>query len=79
VRLAHTYSPERLERAGARALHFGAADYVTVKRILQAGLDQQPLPPAPRHPPAHQRYTFVRQASEFVASLLGASTWGGNR
>jgi len=83
VRLAHPYSPERLERACARALHFGAADYVTVKRILQAGLDQQPLPAPPptttgaSSPPRH--YTFVRQASEFVASLLGAGTGGGHR
>lgn len=43
LRLAQTYSPQRLEAACARAAHFGAADYVTVKRILQEGLDQLPL------------------------------------
>ena len=83
VRLAHAPqgSPARLERACARALACGAGDYPTVKRILQARLEADPLPlplplPLPRpvasRPPGAERpYTFVRHASEFVASLLG--------
>jgi hypothetical protein len=70
VRLAQRTSPERLERACARALAFGAADYPTVKRILAGALEGGDPPPAP----APRAYTFVRQAGEFVASLLGGAS-----
>lgn len=54
VRLAHTTTPARLERACARAQAFGAADYATIKRILHAGLDQhqQEFSPVPALPTA---------------------------
>jgi len=69
LRLAQRTSPERLERACARALAFEAADYPTVKRILAEQLDALPPPvAAPVRP-----YTFVRQASEFVTSLFGGA------
>jgi hypothetical protein len=67
LRLAQRTAPERLERACARALAFGAADYPTVKRILAEQLEALPPPVAPPVRP----YTFVRQASEFVTSLFG--------
>ena len=94
LRLAQTFSATRLERACARATHFGVGDYPTVKRILQEGLEGAPLAPAATGAesaggtlatattattattaatPATGRYTFVRQASEFVAGLLAAS------
>lgn len=41
--LAKTYTPERLEAAALRALHFRAPSYRTLKSILTQGLDQQPL------------------------------------
>ncbi len=69
LRLARRTAPERLERACARALAFGAADYPTVKRILTEQLDALPPPAAPPVRP----YTFVRQASEFVTSLFGGT------
>src|SRR5262249_3422922 len=68
---AAAVGPERLERACARALHYGAPDYPTVKRILAAGLDRAPLEPPPR--PAPTRFAFARQAGEFVAALVGAA------
>jgi hypothetical protein len=79
VRLAQTYGPERLERACARARHFGARDYPTLKRILREGLDRAPLPAGAATPAGAtpdpgggpRRYAFVRQASEFVAGLFG--------
>jgi transposase len=72
--LAGSYTDERLERACARALHFGSADYLTLKRILAGGLDREPLePPAP---PRAQSFTFVRQAGEFMAGLLAAAGAG---
>jgi hypothetical protein len=69
LRLAQQTSADRLERACARACAFGAEAYLTVKRILREALDaEEPPAPAVASPRA---YTFARQASEFVASLLG--------
>jgi transposase len=73
LRLAQTHAPERLERACARARHFGEPDYATIKRILQEGLDSAAVGAGPSAPEPH-RYAFVRQASEFVASLFGRGT-----
>lgn len=70
--LAATAGPDRLERACARALHFGTPDYASIKRILAAGLDGAPLAPPPPSPPT-TGLTFVRHASEFVAGLLAAA------
>ena len=68
LRLATQVGAERLERACARALHFGTPDYPTLKRILTAGLEQTPVEPPPP-PPRGEGFRFVRQASEFVAGL----------
>jgi hypothetical protein len=43
MRLAKSYSPERLEAAAHRALPLGALSYRSVKSILQSGLDRLPL------------------------------------
>jgi hypothetical protein len=79
LRLAQAHTPERLERACARARHFGDGDYLTVKRILQDGLEAAALPPPRGGAPAGglRRYAFVRQAGEFVAGLLGGPGAGG--
>ncbi|MFN3077409.1 MAG: IS21 family transposase [Alphaproteobacteria bacterium] len=56
LRLGKTYSPERLEAACARALHYQAISYTSVKSILKMHLDQEPLRPGqaaepmPDHP-----------------------------
>lgn len=71
--LGRTAGEARLERACARALFYGTADYATVKRILAGGLETAPLGAGSAAPPP-PRYAFVRQASEFVTSL-----WGGAR
>jgi transposase len=44
IRLAKSYSPERLEAACARALATNACQYKSVASILKTGLDRQPLP-----------------------------------
>jgi transposase len=76
VRLASRSSPARLEQACARAQAFGAVDYPSIKRILAADLERlEPCTAAVSAPTSPRAYTFVRQASEFVASLLG----GGER
>jgi hypothetical protein len=86
VRLAQSRSPQRLEQACARALAFGAGDYATVKRILVGGHEAptlttrspSPLDASPLTPPTpvavRRPYTFMRQASEFVASLFSAGS-----
>ena len=74
LRLGQQATPARLEHACARAQAFGVADYPTVKRILQAGLESPPLPalaPPVVVPMPARAYTFMRQASEFTASLFG--------
>jgi transposase len=72
VRLAETYGRDRLERACRRAQHFGETSYPAVKRILDAGLEGQSVDRTVSS--SHPRvYTFVRQASEFVTSLVGGT------
>jgi transposase len=72
LRLAQRYSPERLEAACARAVAFGEADYPTVRRILDQGLDREPSPAA-GGAPARRSFRFARQAGEFMAALLGGA------
>lgn len=75
LRLATVAGPERLERACARAEHFGTPEYPTLKRILADHLEAEPLPGAaalaPGTPP--RSFAFVRQAGEFAASVLAAA------
>lgn len=79
LRLAEGYGTARLERACARAQHFGTSDYPTLKRILASGLDAASLEGAGEPAAAHVRpLAFVRQASEFAASVLAAAR-GGSR
>lgn len=70
LRLASTYGADRLEAACARAEAFGGGDDVGVKRILEAGLDQEPLP-EPVAPAEPKVYAFARPAAELAASLVG--------
>ena len=63
VRLKNRYSAERLEAAAVRALWFEDPSYITVKRILAQGLDQEETPLPVCLPPAS---TFARSADELV-------------
>lgn len=71
LRLATTYGTERLEAACARAEAFGEGDYVGVKRILDAGLDREPVPDPIIALTAPKVYAFARPAEEVVAGLVG--------
>lgn len=56
LRLSKKYSPERLERACARAFTAGARSYRSVASILESGLDQvaaAEAPTAPQRPAVH--------------------------
>jgi hypothetical protein len=58
--------------ACARALRFDDPAYMTVKHILEQGLDAQELLPIETPAPA---MAFVRTASELVGHLVGGVSW----
>jgi hypothetical protein len=72
LRLGERFGPQRLEAACARALRFDDPAYMTVKRILEQGLDREELPSIEPPPPA---MAFVRTASELVGHLVGGVSW----
>ncbi|MFN8469042.1 MAG: IS21 family transposase [Caldilineaceae bacterium] len=73
LKLRQKYNDQRLEAACHRALRFGDPSYMTVKRILEHGQEQQPLHPAVAAPaPAH---AFIRNATELFGDLLGGLRW----
>jgi hypothetical protein len=67
VRLAKTYSEERLEAACARAVHCRAFHYPSVKSILDNDLDRAPLPIRGKSKPAAQ-HGNIRGAGYFDES-----------
>jgi transposase len=81
VQLAERYPAVRVEHACARAEYFGDTDYRVIRRILAEGRETEPLPTtggavaaaAGPAPAVHRSFTFVRQASDFVASLFGGA------
>lgn len=64
IRLAKTYSNERMEAAALRALITGAYRYPNIQSILKTSLDRQPLdgPVAIAPPPTHDN---IRGADYF--------------
>ena len=58
LRLADKFGDQRLERACARALYFGETSPRTLRRILDHGLENEPLPGLPQ--PAPQIDVHVR-------------------
>jgi transposase len=72
LRLRECYGSERLEAACARALRFDDPAYMTVKRILVQGLDQQEMPDTE---PAPSALAFVRSAAELMGHLVGGVSW----
>jgi hypothetical protein len=69
IELTKRYSPERLERACARALHFGEPTLTTIAGTLKAGTEADPLPGAEPPPVTARVYRFVRHVGELVAAL----------
>ena len=62
--LAKKYGPRRLEAACRRALCFEDPRYATIKRILVAGFDRDPLPESEPPVPSRLSFTFARPGSE---------------
>jgi transposase len=60
-------SVERAQATARRAHHFGCHDYAAIKRILQEGLDHEPLPTTPPPTPtALPAPRFARPMSELM-------------
>jgi hypothetical protein len=72
LRLSERFGPQRLEAACMRSLRFDDAAYMTIKRILEQGLDVEELPSTEPAPPAR---AFVRSAADLVGHLVGDASW----
>jgi len=72
LQLRERFGSQRLEAACARAVRFDDLNYMTVKHILNNGLDSEPLAAGRATPPAQ---TFVRSAAELVGHLFGGAAW----
>lgn len=72
VRLRLKHGNQRLEAACIRALAFGDPSYRTIKGILKAGSENDPLPEMVAPPPAT---AFVRPVDELLGAQLGGETW----
>ncbi len=67
LKLASTVGNSRLEAACRRALHFGDIRYKRIKGILDAALDQAPLPEEVPEEKPNTIFAFARTANEFFA------------
>ena len=72
LKLGERFGPDRLEAACARALRFDDPAYMTVKHILEQGLDAEEIPSTE---PAPAALAFVRTAAELVGHLTGGMPW----
>jgi hypothetical protein len=72
LKLGERFGPERLEAACGRALRFDDPAYMTIKHILEKGLDAEEPPSVQPAPPA---FSFVRTATELVGHLVGGVSW----
>ena len=68
LRLVETVGEKRLESACQRALFYGDGRYQRIKDILNATLDQQPLPDSRPEPVQPKLFAYQRSASEFFDS-----------
>ena len=65
------FPKERARGAAARAQHFGAFSYKSVRDILRQGLDQEPLPTSgPSSAPSDRPHRYARNAQELVQGKL---------
>jgi transposase len=72
LRMLDRVGPLRLEAACARALRFDDISYVTIKRILDHGLENEDIPETA---PAASTACFERSVAELVGDLLGGAQW----
>lgn len=66
LKLAKKVGPDRLEQACARSLLFDEPEYLTVRRILDKGLEGQAVLDLPQPAPKGQILRFARPATEYA-------------
>lgn len=76
LRLGRKYGSKRLEAACRRALCYGDIAYVTLKRILEKGMENDPLPESLPFPQDEKEYAFARNGSEIFGLSQGESDHG---
>ena len=67
LRLTERYSPERLEKACQRALHFGDVRKITIERILKKGLEAEALPELGVAQSTQLQFKYARSGSEIFS------------
>jgi transposase len=72
LKLGERFGTQRLEAACQRALRFEDPAYLTIKQILQHGLECAEAPATEPAPPAR---TFARATRELVGYLVGGVSW----
>jgi transposase len=72
LRLGQRFGPERLEAACRRALRFDDVSYLTIKHILEQGLDGEDVPATDTPPPGR---VFARAAQELVGYWARGASW----
>jgi hypothetical protein len=73
LRLGDRFGHKRLEAACTRALRFDDPAYMTIKRILEQGLDAEE--PPRRATPSSKPKTFARKAGELMGHVMGGASW----
>jgi len=73
LKLAHKFGPRRLEAACGRALQYDDLTYSTLKRILDRGLDQTPVPAAAPIAAPATLPLFARPVTDFFPTSGGGS------
>jgi hypothetical protein len=75
INLSRKYGPERVEAACTRAVRMKIHSYQSVKSILAAGLDRQPLPQLVVSPPV--KHANIRGAEYYADGMKPAQEVGG--
>ncbi len=68
LKLEEAVGAQRLEAACARAMYYGDLRYRRIKEILNAALDQEPLP-GTTIPPPTSPHTFARPTTDFFPQV----------
>lgn len=75
LRLAEQFTPARLETACRRGLAFGDTQFITLKRVLEAGGEAESQPAPSPIPGDSDELIFARSPEELARAILGGATW----
>ena len=72
LHLGQRFGRERLEAACRRAVRFDDVSYLTIKHILEQGLEAEAMPSTDTPPPGR---VFARMAQDLVGHWAGGASW----